>query len=249
MKHHIRIATLFLFTAFYSFAAQAIVGKVATDISTEFINIKTDFDGSILTMYGVKDVDADVIVILRGPELDMKVRKKEKTLLGWRFTKELIFNNIPSFYSVVSTKPIQGIVNQDDLKKYEIGRENLKVHPKKIPQNINIMEFKKAAFRNLHDKNVFTGEAAPAHMINDEFFKINFDLPHNVPQGFYIAQVLTVENKKIVGQQWHNIFVSQVGMTAFISNWAVNKSLLYGILCAIFAIIAGLISNRVKRIL
>lgn len=246
-------AVFFMHSSGVYAAGQGQAPHTATDILTNDISITIGFDGSDLTMYGVKDPSTDVIVVLRGPQKTVKVKKKERTALGWRYSDFMLFKDIPSFYGMVSTAPINNILNDEDREKYEIGEYFLNILPKNTEEKDisadRLSTYKQALIRNQEQKGVFLGEEAPAQKINDQFFKVYFDLPHNVPRGLYVIQIFSLQNNKIIERQWHDVFISQVGFNAAVSKWAIDRSLLYGIICAFIAILAGLFSNRLKRIL
>ena len=116
--------------------AQAL--DLETDLSTHYIEIRTTFRGAALTVFGSlsgqsedeERPDApkiDVIVVVKGPAETLAVRRKEQVGPIWANGTSFTANNVPSFYFVASTRPVDEIVDADLLDRYHIGLDHLGV--------------------------------------------------------------------------------------------------------------------------
>ncbi len=72
-------------------------GSLVTDISTHLITVESDFTGTDLLLFGTIRTDAafdskehgDIIVVVRGAQRDIKVRKKERVAGIWANTQSV----------------------------------------------------------------------------------------------------------------------------------------------------------------
>ena len=94
---------IFFFLVFDSNAKKIIIA----DISDNKINIDVGFKGAKLLFFGVIDEEGDVVVSVTGPRKAVKVRKKEKKMGIWLNTDTKIFYDVPSYYYVAATRPLE----------------------------------------------------------------------------------------------------------------------------------------------
>lgn len=114
--------------------AQAL--DLETDLSTHYIEIRTTFRGASLTVFGSLSGQTeeeerpgaskvDVIVVVKGPAQSLAVRRKEKLGPIWSNGASVVASNVPSFYFVASTRPVDEIVDPALLDRYHIGLDHL----------------------------------------------------------------------------------------------------------------------------
>src|ERR1700752_445534 len=101
---HFKLMALILFWAVPA-RAQALVA----DLTNHLIAITTGFTGTSVVLFGATDGSGDVIVVVRGPERDITVRRKSKVAEVWVNTRQVNFQGVPSFYSIASSKPLDDI--------------------------------------------------------------------------------------------------------------------------------------------
>ena len=82
--------------------AQALVA----DLSSHLIAITAGFAGTELLLFGATEGEGDVVVLVRGPDSDVAVRRKARVAGIWLNTESLSFANVPSYYRVASSKPL-----------------------------------------------------------------------------------------------------------------------------------------------
>ena len=95
------IATLFLFGVFPVRAAELVSG-----LSTDLIQITSSFTGTDFVIFGAIDPPRtpanatmqDLVVVIRGPTLDMTVRRKERILGIWVNREQVAFSGLPGYY-------------------------------------------------------------------------------------------------------------------------------------------------------
>lgn len=223
---------------------------IVTDLVVDHIDITTGFNGAELDIYGVRPVNGDVVIIVRGPDRDMTVRRKEKTVAGWRYGKEVTFDHMPSFYRVAATRSPEEMLPEEQLLLHEIGLPSLEFKPHDDESNKTVLDtFKQAFIRNQEGKELISQHIIPITPLGERFFKTTFYLPHNVPVGTYAIVVFYMQDNQIVDTNRHELFVAQVGTNSDIKLFAEDRPFSYGALCVVLALTAGWISNRLKRVL
>jgi len=95
------LAFFVLCLPFYAFAQDGV------ELDKDRISVTTGFDGEDMGVYGTKKADEDVIIVLRGPGRDMKVRKKEQVFGAWVNRSYVAFDNVPAFYALASNRPLK----------------------------------------------------------------------------------------------------------------------------------------------
>lgn len=220
-----------------------------SDLVVNHIDITTGFNGAKLDIYGMHPAGGDIIIILRGPDKSMNVRRKEKTLAGWRYGQEMQFNLMPSFYMLAATQPIEKLLSLESQVKQGVGFDALPFKTQETHDAQLTKLFKDAFIRNQEEKHLVSKHIVPITLLGKKFFKASFYLPHNVPVGAYTITVLYLENQKIIAKNQHELFVAQVGTNSSIKKFSQIHPVMYGVLCVLLALFAGWVSNRLKRIL
>ena len=117
----------------------ALSRQLVADLSSDEVSITTDFTGQNLLLFGaVSNVDttavagreSDIIVILTGPTLPLSSRKKERVSGIWINTQTVQWRNAPSFYHILSSRPLTQILSDDKLKELRIGYQHLGLNQK-----------------------------------------------------------------------------------------------------------------------
>src|SRR5215470_12684567 len=93
--------------------APARSADIVSGLSTDLIQITSSFTGTDFVIFGAIDPPRtpavaavqDLVVVIRGPTLDMTVRRKERILGVWVNTEQVEFSGLPGYYFLASTKP------------------------------------------------------------------------------------------------------------------------------------------------
>ena len=97
------------------FTTPVLANQVVADLSSDEVAITTDFNGQNLLLFGAVSNtsaaagDNDIIVILKGPEQPLASRKKERISGIWINRQTINWKNAPSFYHILSSRPIDQI--------------------------------------------------------------------------------------------------------------------------------------------
>ena len=121
---HFRLMAVFLF-----WAGTARAEALVADLTNHLIAITTGFTGASVVLFGAIDGPGDVAVVVRGPDRDVTVRRKSRFAGIWVNSEEVIFGNVPSFYFVAASRPLEEIVSPAIAAFYRLGVTNLEMKP------------------------------------------------------------------------------------------------------------------------
>jgi hypothetical protein len=105
------------------------------------------------------------------------------------------------------------------------------------PSKIN--EFRIQFIDLLEQKKLYSVSTKPIDFLDETLFKLIIDFPKNILLGTYIIEVYLINNGSVLSFQSIPVYVNQVGVSAKISNFALNQSVLYGLIAVFLAIFVG----------
>ena len=216
---------------------------VAADLSSHLIAITTGFTGASVVLFGATDGAADVVAIVRGPERDVTVWRKDKIAGIWANTESVTFANIPSFYAVAATRPLNDMLSPTAAALYKIGTDNIKFEATSPTEPERTKVFADALIEVRKRTGVFSPSHQKIAFLGDRLFRATFFFPANVPTGTYLVEVFLVRDKDVVGGQTTPLVVSKVGVDAAVFDFAHGFSLAYGAIAVMMAVVAGWVAS------
>ena len=216
---------------------------VVADLSSHLIAITTGFTGASVVLFGATDGQADVVAIVRGPERDVTVWQKGKVAGIWANTDSVTFANIPAFYAVAASHPLDEILSPAAAALYRIGTDNIKFEPRSPGDPERVRIFANALIEVRKRAGVFSPNHQKISFLGDKLFRTTFYFPANVPTGTYLVEVFLVRDKDVVGGQTTPLVVSKVGVDAAVFDFARNNALAYGVIAVTMAVMAGWLAS------
>lgn len=239
-KYILIIAVLFI-----SLPAQA-EDRVLFDLASDHVDITTGFNGTSMQVFGVRQGKGDIVIVVRGPERTMSVRRMENVLGAWINRSFETFKAVPAYYQFAASGPIGEVVDAELLKQYGIGPQNLQFNKPDSTDEQRVI-FRDAMIRNKIKQGLYAEKPMDILFMNPTFFRANFYIPANVPVGNYTVETMYFEGGELKDSKARTVRVAQTGGSANIHRFAYDNSLMYGVLCVLLAIFAGWFSNRVRR--
>jgi uncharacterized protein (TIGR02186 family) len=216
---------------------------VVADLSSHLIAITTGFTGASVVLFGATDGKADVIAVVRGPERDVTIWRKDKIFGIWANAEAVTFANIPSFYAVAATAPLGDLLSPAAATLYKIGTNNIKFEPKSATSPDRARVFADALIDTQKRAGVFSPSHEKISFLGDRLFRTTFFFPANVPTGTYLVEIFLVRDKDVVGGQTTPLVVSKVGVDAAVFNFARSDALAYGAIAVVMAVMAGWVAS------
>jgi uncharacterized protein (TIGR02186 family) len=223
--------------------------SLVADLSNHLIAINTGFVGTDVVLFGAVDGPGDVAVVVQGPPTEVMVRRKARVAGIWINAASMEFQQVPSFYSVATNRPLEQIIGDAVLARHEIGLGHLRLAPlspgRASPDRIR--EFREALIRNKQEEGLYGKALGQVAFLGERLFRTNVYFPANVPTGAYTVSVFLIRDGDVVSAQTTPLTVSKVGFSAEIFEFAMRQSTFYGISAIIFAVAAGWLAGAIFR--
>lgn len=244
-----RIATTAL--AFLCLSSAANAQAVIVALSTERVEITSNFTGASVTVFGAADdygagIEApfEIVVVLRGPAESVITRRKDRLLGLWINRAEAHFDEMPAFYALQATTPITDIAEPDLLAAEGLGLASLVERASVDPDDA---EFANAFVRLRQDSGLYVENAGTIDRLGGSVFRTSFDLPADVPIGAYIVDVFLFQNGTMVTMSSAPLEISKTGAEQFIFDISRESPWLYAIAVVLIAAMAGWLGGVIFR--
>jgi len=149
---------------------------IITDVSDRHIKINAKFSGKEILLYGARVEAGNIIIVLRGPDNDYVVRKKENIGGLWINTSSLEFRNVPQIYRIAASATLEKIDAEILFRKMGIGFDTIDLMPKKSRDGIDAQEFTKALKNKLQRDGMFDFDVINLPFLEGTLFRIRLDL-------------------------------------------------------------------------
>ena len=216
---------------------------LVADLTNHLIAITTGFTGASVVLFGAIDGPGDVAVVVQGPDREIRVRRKSRIAGIWVNSREVMFANVPSFYFVAASRPLEEIISPATAAFYRLGVTNLEMKPEEMIPTQIVDEFVTALVRTQQRARLFPAAVSKVNFIGERLFRTTIDFPANVPTGTYLVQVFLVRDKDVVSGQTTPLVVSKVGLDADVFGFAGRQPALYGAIAVLTAMVAGWLAS------
>ena len=227
-----------------AFAAGPAQGDaVVADLSSHLIAITSGFSGTSVVLFGATDGPGDIIAVVRGPEREMTVWRKGKLAGVWVNAESMTFTNVPSFYAVAASRPLDEALSPGAAALYRIGSTNLKLESKPPLTGERVQRFAKALVEEQQRAGLIGAEIGKITFLGERLFRASIAFPANVPTGSYLVEVFLAKDHDVVGAQTTPLRVDKVGIDAEVSDFARREAAAYGAIAVLTAVVAGWLAS------
>ena len=227
------VGILLTFTSLPISPAQA--QDLVSGLSTDLIQITSNFNGTDIVMFGALEnenpananKDVDLVIVIRGPPVDMTVRRKQRILGVWINRDEVQLSGMPGYYFLASTRPLDDIASIATLQRFRLGTENLQAAVQGAPAG-QAAAFRAAAVRDLKRDHLYWESPTGIDFLSRTLFRAQIPIPAAVPAGEYRAEVFLFRGGTVVSAQSSPLFVDKSGFERQVYNFAYQASFAYG---------------------
>jgi uncharacterized protein (TIGR02186 family) len=230
-----------------SFAPAAKAEPLIADLSESVVKITTGFTGTKVLLFGAIKEEGKIVVIVEGPRHPLAVRRKQRIAGIWVNRTEVEFTDVPSFYQVLSSDPLEDWLPLQTRDLYQIGVEYLRFDPKTNVGPAEAARFRDALIRNMQRIGRYGVLEGNVTVLGGQLFRADLYLPANLPTGFYSIEVMLIEGGDVKSIQATPLLVTKSGLGAEVFDMAYSYPALYGVLAIVVAILAGLGANAIFR--
>lgn len=228
-----------------------------SDLSERRIDIQTQFAGADLLLFGAIGRGSalglgqgfDIVAVVRGPEQETVVRKKERVLGLWMNRSSVKFQTAVGYYAVAATRALENITDADTLSVYQLGIDHVLLSPvaKGDMSSAELRAFREGLLRHLQEDGLFQADIAPIEVSGDTLFRTRIKLPAKVPVGDYTIDIFLFSGGKLIEQHRQHLAVDKSGLERWIYAFAQERPLYYGLTAVLIALSAGWLAGFVYR--
>ncbi len=133
-KFNIFLAFTFAICIFQFAISNNAFAMLTAKANHDHITIDFFYHGSTVSVRGISDPGADLIIKITSPEGHQVLKQKGKVGgVLWMNVGQLKFEQTPNFYEVFSTKKVEDILSREEMEKYVIGYPALAKHVEITP--------------------------------------------------------------------------------------------------------------------
>ncbi len=250
-----RMRSWVLLAAMLFAASPASPADLVSGLSTDLIQITSNFTGADIVLFGAIEpsdqlgpsADQDLVVVIRGPALDMTVRRKARVLGIWVNREQIAFTGLPGYYFLASTRPLDDIASVPTQERFRLGTANLQYATSAGIEPQEADAFRAAAIRDRKREGLYWESPTGIEFLSRTLFRARIPVPASVPPGLYNAEVYLFQGGTVVSAQSSPLFIDKTGFERRVYDFAYQRSLAYGIAAVLMAIVLGWIASLAFR--
>lgn len=238
--------------------------SVQADVSTRNVAVTSSFTGTEIVVFGAVDNSRqpgaesgyyDIVVVIEGTPSHVDVRRKSRVGGIWLNTRNASFDDVPSYYAIWSTRPLDEIASEATMIGYEIGFDHVRMTPAggtegtgsstQLPA-ADLGEFRNALVRLKQQSGLYVKDEFGVAFIGRSLFRANIALPANVTVGPFDTRVYLFRNEKLLSQYNVRLNLEREGIERHVHDFAFTWPLIYGIGTVLIAMSAGLAAAYVS---
>lgn len=218
-------------------SANAADPVLVPDVSSRTIDIKYSFTGEDLLLFGAivypdgraPDERADIVVVIRGPTLPIRLREKQRVAGIWVNADSVRFTSTPGYYAVASSRPIADIVDERTAAVYELGLDNLSLSPSAFGDEAQLRRLEAGLIDLKRRQGLFIEDGGAVEISQGALYRARLAIPAQVPVGRYTAETLLISRGRVLAVASREIDIRKTGFDRFIANAAEHYGPIYGL--------------------
>ncbi|MDC3131686.1 TIGR02186 family protein [Pelagibacteraceae bacterium] len=240
------ILSILLTNVFFNNFLQA--DEIYFDLSEDNIELKTDFKGKEIIIFGLLKDDHETLLTIKGPPSKMRIQKKERHFGIWINNQYVTYSNIPSLFFLSASKKINEILPESILINEDLSFEKI-LNNKTFNQNFifkNDQEDWNNNFVRIKKEQSFY-KSFKMKKVKDKLFQTSVFFPTNTIPGIYNVNIYYIRNNTIMSNDQKKIVIKKSGIGSKIFDFANNNAATYGVFVVIFSIFSGFIAATLFR--
>jgi uncharacterized protein (TIGR02186 family) len=240
-------------------ATPAAAERLFSSLSSHRVLITPSFTGTELVLFGTVEPDAanaprrggyDLIATVSGPRETLVVRRKESVLGIWVNTESRTFVQVPSYLTVLSTKPVEEIASIDLLRRLQLGLRRTLLPQQIGPDTADVVRddpFRNAFLRLKQSPGLYVEAPHSMTFLTPILFSATIPLPAGAPVGTYDVDIKLFADGALITRSPEAFEIVKFGFEQFVAASAVNHGLLYGFATAAMALLTGWLASVIFR--
>jgi uncharacterized protein (TIGR02186 family) len=241
-----RFALLLLLCALPAAAGENLVSGLSQDT----IEIRSTYSGTDITVFGAVEHPTtaalpDIVVVVRGPATDVRVRRKDRFLGIWINRNREILYGMPGYYFAASNRALEQIADAATLHQYGLGLGA--VRPRATTGEHDPRPFLEAAIRDEQKNGLYDEKDRGVEFLSGTLFRARVPLPSSAPRGDYIATVYLLRDGRVIDVRSSKLSIDQTGLERRVFDFSRDQPLAYGLSTVAMAMLLGWLSSLAFR--
>jgi uncharacterized protein (TIGR02186 family) len=232
--------------------------RLVISLSQHRVMVTSSFTGSEVVLFGGIERESgalplrgsyDIVITVAGPRQDMMVFRKQRFLGIWVNYDSRTFENVPSFFALLSNRKLDAIANADTLRRLELGLDNV-VLPLRLDNSEDAASadrYRSALLDLKAERRLYLQESNGVTFLTPALFQAPIPLPAEVPIGTYEVDTKLFADGALVARTPTALEIYKTGFEQFVTSTALNHGLLYGLATALMALLTGWFASVVFR--
>lgn len=245
-----------LHSAIILLAAFTLMGQrepiLVPEVSQSRIEVRQGFTGANLLLYGAiidpagpsQATEYDIVVVVRGPSQSIRLREKERVVGIWMNAEASDFRSAPSFFAVVSSRPVSEIVDERTAAIYELGTDFIQLSPTGQIDPAKQARFARGLVDLRQREQLYKEDPDGVRISEGVLYQARIALPSNVATGPYTAETFAIADGRVLASATAKIDVVKVGLEGRVVFAAQRRSFWYGMLAIVLSLGMGWLAGR-----
>lgn len=217
-----------------------------TGLSRDRVAITSSFTGQELVLFGARQGEGDILVVVRGPPTTLVLRKRARIAGLWMNRESLTVENVPGYLAVAASAPLERIAAAGFLDANQIGADRI-VFGTSTLSPARAAEFRAAVVRDRQQSGLYMDGVVPVAFIGPSLFRTAFRLPAAAPIGTYEATIHLLRDGQVAATDTRELFVSKTGLGRAVYDYAHQQKALYGLAAVLLALAGGWVAATALR--
>lgn len=228
-------------------------------VSSEKVNISSNFTGTEITVFGAIGRDAstisrdgpyDVAVVVTGPRKTFVTREKRRLLGIWVNRDSRTYVDVPSFYSVATTRAFDEIAVPQLLKRFQIGLSAILL-PETVVGGVEVLagheKFRDAFLRLKESSGLYRAHVGSVRFMTEYVWRVTLPIPANVPVGTYQVEVFLFRDEALLAEAKTGFEIAKIGFEQAMTSLAFERPWAYGVGAVLLAVLTGWLAGVIFR--
>ncbi|MGE0629403.1 MAG: TIGR02186 family protein [Hyphomicrobiaceae bacterium] len=233
---------------------------VQADVSTRSVAVTSGFSGTEIVVFGAVDNSRqpsaesgyyDIVIVVEGTPTELVARKKSRVAGVWLNTSSITFESVPSYYAIVSTRPLDEVADPLVLRENDIGFEYVRMKPVSGWQTGlttgDLEDFKTSVIRLKQQEGLYLEQPLGVAFIGRSLFRASIRLPANVPVGPLVARVHLFREGRLLHTFRARVNLRREGVERLLYSFAFTYPLIYGLVTVMLSVGAGLAATELFK--
>jgi uncharacterized protein (TIGR02186 family) len=240
----------FVFALVMLASPAAAAENLVSGLSQDTIQITSSYNGAEIVVFGAierpaSDERPDIVVVVRGPEVDMRVRRKDRVAGIWINRNRVVLRGMPSYYFAASSEPLTKTASQNTRRQYGLGLDSVTPRATRGPHDPE--PFRKALIRHQESAGLYLQREGSVQFLSGTLFRVHVPLPASAPRGKYTASVYLLRKGQVIDARSSYLSIDQAGLERRIFDFSRADPLAYGFSTVLMAVLFGWLSSLAFR--